>query len=124
MKGVISPGVSAGSNHVGASETWMPQVSCPSGLAALARRGLLAAKPPAVRAKKVRRVRRATSVLLEDDPIPFSAPLSWEPCAECRRAMRRCLIDFQQERLRPHGIVTVAHPPVARGYVPFNVTSS
>src|SRR5262249_16843591 len=31
MYGVMIPGISAGSNHVGASETCTPQVSCPSG---------------------------------------------------------------------------------------------
>src|SRR5262245_16228988 len=36
MNGVMMPGVSAGSNHVGASETWTPQVSCPSGAACAA----------------------------------------------------------------------------------------
>src|SRR5215831_18434186 len=34
MNGVTIPGVSAGSNHVGASETWTPQVTWPSGAAA------------------------------------------------------------------------------------------
>src|SRR5438552_18695177 len=34
MNGVTMPGVSAGSNHVGASETWTPQVIWPSGAAA------------------------------------------------------------------------------------------
>jgi len=34
MNGVMTPGVSAGSNHAGASETWTASVSCPSGAAA------------------------------------------------------------------------------------------
>src|SRR5262245_66513338 len=33
MNGVTIPGVSAGSNHVGASEMWTPQVTCQSGAA-------------------------------------------------------------------------------------------
>src|SRR2546430_3012778 len=33
MNGVTIPGVSAGSNHVGASEMWTPQVTWPSGAA-------------------------------------------------------------------------------------------
>src|SRR5438132_7122635 len=33
MNGVMIPGVSAGSNQVGASEMWTPQVICPSGAA-------------------------------------------------------------------------------------------
>src|SRR5437667_11858741 len=36
MNGVTIPGVSAGSNHVGASEMWTPQVIWPSGAAAAA----------------------------------------------------------------------------------------
>src|SRR5262245_12645306 len=31
MNGVMTPGVSAGSNHVGASDTWMAKVIWPSG---------------------------------------------------------------------------------------------
>ena len=34
MNGVTMPGVSAGSNHVGASEMWTPHVIWPSGAAA------------------------------------------------------------------------------------------
>src|SRR5436190_23257613 len=34
MNGVAMPGVSAGSNQVGASEMWIPQVIWPSGAAA------------------------------------------------------------------------------------------
>src|SRR5437870_2664575 len=33
MKGVMTPGVSAGSNHAGASETCTANVTCPSGAA-------------------------------------------------------------------------------------------
>jgi len=55
MKGVMIPCVSAGSNQVGASETWMPQVSCPSGAAAKAEPGE-AARPNAARARASRRV--------------------------------------------------------------------
>src|SRR5437763_15728789 len=33
LNGVMMPGVSAGSNQVGASEMWTPQVSWPSGAA-------------------------------------------------------------------------------------------
>src|SRR5438093_156079 len=36
MNGVMTPGVSAGSNHVGASETWTAHVICPSGPAVAA----------------------------------------------------------------------------------------
>src|SRR5262245_41639171 len=34
MNGVMTPAVSAGSNHVGASEMWTANVICPSGAAA------------------------------------------------------------------------------------------
>src|SRR2546425_7898065 len=43
MNGVMTPGVSAGSNHVGASETWTAHVICPSGPAIAA-----AGAPPSV----------------------------------------------------------------------------
>jgi hypothetical protein len=33
MKGVMTPAVSAGSNHDGASETWTARMICPSGAA-------------------------------------------------------------------------------------------
>src|SRR6266446_7703259 len=56
MNGVMIPGVSAGSNHVGASEMCTPQVSCPSGPAARAAPGAAATKPRAARAKASRRV--------------------------------------------------------------------
>jgi hypothetical protein len=51
MNGVMMPGVSAGSSHVGASVTCTPQVICPSGAAAAG-----AAKPA------IARVSAATSV--------------------------------------------------------------
>src|SRR5215831_9618929 len=41
MYGVIIPGISAGSNQVGASDTCTPQVSCPSGPALLAALGIV-----------------------------------------------------------------------------------
>src|SRR5919202_898557 len=56
MKGVMIPGVSAGSNQVGARDTCTPQVSCPSGRAAPARRGEPAANAKAASAKTSRRV--------------------------------------------------------------------
>src|SRR5262249_54848313 len=61
MKGVMIPGVSAGSNHVGANEMCTPQVSCPSGLAARAEPGA-----PNIRARtaRARTCRRMVSVRL------------------------------------------------------------
>src|SRR5215831_2460134 len=56
MKGVMIPGVSAGSNHVGANEMCTPQVSCPSGLAARAEPGAPAIKARTARARECRRM--------------------------------------------------------------------
>src|ERR1700730_7060877 len=54
MNGVMMPDASAGSNHVGASETWTPQVSR-SDEAAPAKRGLLVTRPTAAANKTLRR---------------------------------------------------------------------
>src|SRR6266568_8463881 len=54
MNGVMMPDASAGSNHVGASETWTPQVSR-SGEAAPAKRGPLVTRPTAAANKTLRR---------------------------------------------------------------------
>src|SRR6516165_7573714 len=56
MKGVMIPGVSAGSNHVGANEMCTPQVSCPSGLAAQAESGAPTIRARTARARACRRV--------------------------------------------------------------------
>ena len=56
MNGVMMPGVSAGSNHVGASEMWTAHVSCPSGPAASAVPLLAATMPRADSAITARRV--------------------------------------------------------------------
>src|SRR5262245_5483816 len=58
MKGVMIPGVSAGSNHVGANEMCTPQVSCPSGPAARGEPGAptIRARTVRVRARACRRV--------------------------------------------------------------------
>src|SRR5215472_17020112 len=48
MKGVMIPGVSAGSNQVGAREIGAPQVSCPAGSAAGANPGAPVATRPSV----------------------------------------------------------------------------
>src|ERR1700716_158504 len=54
MNGVMMPDASAGSNHVGASETWTPQVRR-SGEAAPAKRGLFVTRPTAAANKTLRR---------------------------------------------------------------------
>src|SRR5262249_25743125 len=56
MKGVMIPGVSAGSNHVGANEMCTPQVSCPSGLAARTEPGAPTNRARTARARACRRV--------------------------------------------------------------------
>src|SRR6476469_3859409 len=56
MNGVMIPGVSAGSNHVGANEICTPQVSCPSGLAARAEPEAAAIRARTARARACRRV--------------------------------------------------------------------
>src|SRR5207237_370451 len=63
MNGVMIPGVSAGSNQVGASVTWMPQVSCPAGAAPNASLGAPAIKLAAVSARSSRRDTGARSLL-------------------------------------------------------------
>src|SRR5437868_1866978 len=55
MNGVMIPEVSAGSNQIGASEMWTPQISCPCG-AARAIPGAPAARPSAAIASTSRRV--------------------------------------------------------------------
>src|SRR6185312_6487307 len=47
MNGVMIPGVSAGSNQVGASETCTPQVSLPCGAPSPAKLGAAAVRPSA-----------------------------------------------------------------------------
>src|SRR5207302_4532973 len=63
MNGVMIPGVSAGSNQVGANEICTPQVSCPCEPAARAMPGTAATRPSAAKAKASRRV----TPLLESD---------------------------------------------------------
>src|SRR5215813_3555589 len=61
MKGMRVPGVSAGSNHVGAKETCTPQVSCPPGWAAPAEPDERKTVEPASAAEIFRISRRLTS---------------------------------------------------------------
>src|SRR5262249_32982591 len=55
MNGVMIPELSAGSNQTGASDTWIPQVSCPSGPAATGMPGAPATAPKAASASRSRR---------------------------------------------------------------------
>src|SRR5215510_999133 len=67
MNGVIRPDVSAGSNQIGASDTWMPQVSCPCGEAS-AKLEEPATTAPAASANALRRV--SEIVLQPGDIVP------------------------------------------------------
>src|ERR1700730_1202540 len=72
MNGVMIPETPAGSNHIGASETCTPQISCPSVPAAIAEPGAPATTPSAAAA---RRSRRLISVAPPPDgefPRPFA----------------------------------------------------
>ena len=62
MKGVMMPGVSAGSNQVGASDTWIAQVSWPCGPPAKASRGAAAAAAPQCSTRKNVAARDARAV--------------------------------------------------------------
>src|ERR1700730_17966645 len=76
----MSPGVSAGSNQVGASEICTPQVNCPCGPAAKLVIGAPATKPSAERARRSRRV-RCVSRFLErcSRYLPTAAPMDPPP---------------------------------------------
>src|SRR5947207_8950321 len=86
----MSASVAAGSNHVGAKETWIAQVNWLLGAAAHAMPGAPLAKPRAVNARTSRRVR---SVVLPHKPIepPLDRGLFGEPCCEPRPSLRKCL---------------------------------
>src|SRR6516162_3547188 len=94
MKGVMIPCVSAGSNQVGASDTWMPQVSCPSGPAAPADPGVPATSPRAARTRTSRRV-----TLLPIDGPRLSRSTVRLPC--CLRGFDRDV--FEGSRVREVG---------------------
>ena len=77
--GVMMPEVSAGSNQVGASETWTPQVNCPCGAAARANPGRPAVRPSAANTAEAR---------AGPDPAAATAPLGTPPA---RVAARRIM---------------------------------
>src|SRR4051794_26437542 len=99
MKGVRMPGVSAGSNQVGASDTWIAQVSWPCGTPAKASRGAeTAAAPAAAPARISRRVIPKPSRIATGVPVAqrvkaiallLAAPLA-EPCTQGRPGMLYC----------------------------------
>src|SRR3954453_8213611 len=99
MKGVRMPGVSAGSNQVGASDTWIAQVSWPCGSPAKASCGAAtAAAPAAAPARISRRVIPKPSRIATGVPVAqrvkaiallLAAPLA-EPCTQGRSGMLCC----------------------------------
>src|SRR4051812_17568358 len=101
------PCVSAGSNQVGAKDTWMAQVSWSLGAAAKLTPEVPATSPRALRANTSRRDRPVllepligTPRLLKSGPIKTPPNLGYlrEPCAKRRRRLRKCL-DFSGEVL-------------------------
>src|SRR4051812_41349479 len=99
MKGVMTPEVSAGSNQVGASDTWIAHVSWPCGPPAKACRGAVtAAAHDAAPARMSRRVIFKPSHMATGVPVSerekaiallLAAPLM-EPCAQGRSGMLSC----------------------------------
>src|ERR1700730_9925703 len=93
MNGVMIPETSAGSNHIGASDTCTPQISCPSVPAAIAEPGAPATRPSAASARISRRVTPLASSpdsdfarALKDGSIGLlrlARPFMAGPCADC-----------------------------------------
>src|SRR5262245_61699836 len=100
MNGVMIPGVSAGSNHVGAMVTWTPQVSWPSGAASVG-----PATPTSVRNTRVatRTWRMGPSSMDQASRLELfrevAAPLSPSGAA-CHDALRTTA--ERDDRPRPH----------------------
>src|SRR5882724_459711 len=90
LNGVTIPEVSAGSNHVGASEMWTPQVTCPSGAAS-------AGATPALRLSRTKNVTDRPRVCLTWD-LPYGSifvhPQTATP--SIRHAGARCARGFGQ----------------------------
>src|SRR3954469_12612817 len=113
MKGVRMPGVSAGSNQVGASDTWIAQVSWPCGSPAKASRGAkTAAAPTAAPARISRRVIPKPSRIATGVPVAqrvkaiallLAAPLA-EPCTQGRSGMLCCQRYLYVGNQSPSGI--------------------
>src|SRR5215467_13509637 len=120
MYGVINPGVSAGSNQVGASVVCTPQVNCPCGAAASTRYGAeavaAATAPVAVSARTSRRVSpesaaRPLRLLIGELTCLAPAvrcrgrPPVTRPLVQCRPRMRDCLLFLQQPYSRNRAIL-------------------
>src|SRR5262245_40685125 len=86
MKGVMIPGVSAGSNHVGASEMCMPQVICPAGC--VARAGSMDALAAST---------RTPSAVAHHRPAMAGPPQLVRRAPPCRE--RHCLFAFRKLRM-------------------------
>src|ERR1043166_2166374 len=96
MNGVMMPEAPAGSNQTGASDTWMPQVSCPPAAAQAGNAGA-AARPILAAARTSRRVMTNAP----SDDAPRRSFMSFLPCAfVLDRAMRECM--RLRRRSSPH----------------------
>src|SRR5262245_54816321 len=91
------PDVSAGSNHVGAKETCTPQVSCPTGPAALAEPVERKAPEPASAADIFRMSRRLRS---PTESIAILGPLQ-RPTWKATRRHTGCTEKRDSARVRP-----------------------
>src|SRR5258708_1933266 len=110
IHGVMIPGVSAGSNQVGASVVCTPQVNCPCGPAAAANSGVPATIPKAASAKRSRRVTPAPLPPGDGAPRPPTgdaiAPLHAAPFA------KPCPIDPTSREVLDLFVDRVRHLPV------------
>src|SRR5882672_5351198 len=126
MNGVMMPDASAGSNHVGASETWTPQVSR-SDEAAPARRGPLVTRPTAAANKTSRRPIAALPPAgygsRPSRPELISASLQLPVIAELAATLdqpRPAVAPFARGRNRGHRVRWRARPDAAGcGLPPF-----
>src|SRR5215472_10841530 len=123
MNGVMIPEVSAGSNQVGASEIWAPQVSCPSGTAAEPKRGTPATKPSAASARRSRRVGLVSLTLASRFPLLSTAdsivffPLRFRPTpmpSNVAAAAAGCLRALDRDVLEGCGVCEILDQPEPR----------
>src|SRR3954462_7209263 len=100
MKGVIRPGVSAGSNQVGASEMCTPQVSCPSDPPAQLGRGAPAKKaavPSAISSRRDMRTPLRAETIVPVSKTDFAIacslrPLWWGLAFTVEQPLAGCLL--------------------------------
>src|SRR2546428_7864725 len=101
MNGVTIPGVSAGSNHVGASEMWTPQVTWPSGAAA-------AGTAAAAEISRTRTVTERRGLIMSLQPGGSMGPPYYErPTAETDRGASANSRSAPRDRPDHSGVVAV-----------------